>query len=101
MCKKSSEFESLVIPRQVLAAPAQKGKDHSSPLLSRETLVSVHMERKVSQASQGQRVVPVDPVSLVSAMLEHPACVERLECLVYLGCQGHQVYPDQKVSYVG
>lgn len=84
-----------------MSTAAQKGRDVSSLPLSRETLVSVHMERKVSQVSQGQRVVLVDPVSLVLDTLESPAYVESLESLVYMGCQGNQVHLDQEVSYVG
>lgn len=57
-----------------------------------------HLERKVSQDSQGRRVVLVALVRLALAMPEHPAFVENPESLVYLGCQGNQVYLDQEVS---
>lgn len=56
------------------------------------------MERRVSQDSQGLRVVPVALASLALAMPEHPAFAESPGILVYLGCQDNQVYLDREVS---
>lgn len=68
------------------------------PLLSRATLASAQLERKVSQGSRGLKVVPAAPASPVAATPERPAFAESLEIPVYLGCQANQVYPDPKVS---
>lgn len=57
-----------------------------------------HLERKVSQDSQGLRVVLVALASLVLAIWEHPAFVESLVSLVYLGCRDNLVNLDREVS---
>lgn len=62
------------------------------------TPASAQSERKVSQGSQGLRVVPAALASLVSATPERPAFGENLESLVFLGCQGNQVYPDREAK---
>lgn len=53
------------------------------------TLGSAHSERKVSQDSQGSRVVLEAPVILALAMWELRASAESLVRLVSLGCQGN------------
>lgn len=62
------------------------------------TLASAQSERKVSQDSQGKRVVPAALASLVSATPERPDFAESLEILDFLGCLGNQVYPDREAK---
>lgn len=67
-------------------------------LICRATPGSAHSERKVSQDSQGSRVVLEAPVILALAMWEHRASAESLVRLVSLGCQGSLDNLGQEVS---
>lgn len=67
-------------------------------LICRATLGSAHSERKVSQDSQGSRVVLEAPVILALAMWELRASAESLVRLVSLGCQGNLDNLGREVS---
>lgn len=68
------------------------------PLDLQVMLALAQLERKDSQDSQVLRDAPVAPVSPASATPGPPASAERLETLVYQGCQGSQVCLDQEAK---
>lgn len=68
------------------------------PLLIRAMLALAQLVRKDSKASQAPRVVPAALASPALATSEPQASVANQENLVFLGCQGSQVYLDREVS---